>query len=69
MASMSYCMFENTATELAQVANEMSEVDTWEDLDLSEYERHAKERLYDLCEMYLSHYRRLEEASQYGEEE
>lgn len=65
MPSMSYCMMENTAAELDQVVDAVEEAVTWEDLDLNEYERSAKERLYDLCEAYLNSYRRLEEASQY----
>lgn len=62
MASMSYCMFENSATELDQVVDAMTEACNWEDLDLNEYEQHAKERLYDLCKAYIKQYNWLEEA-------
>lgn len=69
MASMSYCMFENTAAELDQVVDAMKEAITWGDLDLNEYEKSAKERLYNLCEAYINQYKRLEEASQYEDED
>ena len=56
MTSMSYCMFENTASELNQVVQAMSEAETWEDLDLNEYENRAKETLYELCQNYIEAY-------------
>ena len=61
MASMSYCMFENTSIELDQVVGAMEEAMTWEDLDLNSYERTAKEKLFDLCEQYISLYTKLDE--------
>ena len=68
MASMSYCMFENTATELDQVVDAMSEAITWSDLDLNSYEQSAKEQLFDLCKQYVSLYSKLDEAEEYEEE-
>ena len=63
MASMSYCMFENTATELNQVVNAMEEAMDWEDLDLNEYEMRAKTKLYNLCLSYIALYEKLDDAS------
>ena len=60
MPSMSYCMFENTSLEMQQIVDTMEEAMTWEDLDLNEYENHARKRLYDLCESYLNLYSNLE---------
>ena len=61
MASMSYCMFENTETEMNQVVEEMQQANSWEDLDLNSYEDSAKEGLYELCQLYIKHFDRLSE--------
>lgn len=67
MPSMSYCMFENTAKELNQVVRAMSEADTWEDLDLNEYENRAKETLYNLCQNYIEAYIHFSDMQEYTE--
>ena len=65
MPSMSYCMFENTSLEMQQIVDTMEEAVTWGDLDLNEYENHARGRLYDLCESYLNLCGKLEDSSQF----
>jgi hypothetical protein len=70
MASMSYVMFENTASELAQVTNGMQESCSWEELDLNQYEEQSKKYLYKLCLKYIEEYDRLEESKEFeGEDE
>lgn len=68
MASMTYCMFENTVLEMEQVTNAMEEVNSWEDMDLNEYEKRAKKHLYDLCVKYIEEYQWLEESEDIGAE-
>jgi hypothetical protein len=63
MASMSYCMFENTESEMSQVVSNMTESNTWEDLDLNSYEDASKESLYVLCKRYIKEFERLNSAS------
>lgn len=56
MANMSYCRFENTAQDLSDCANVMSETlgDEWFD-ELSESERKAAIRLIKLCSRIADH--------------
>jgi len=48
MASMSYCKWENTATELLQCVQAVEEGELSEDLD-AQYERPAKKRCVELA--------------------
>ena len=59
MASMSYCMFENTSNEMGQVLNKMSESSNIDDLDMNEYEQRAFRNLYEQCQEYITRYREL----------
>jgi hypothetical protein len=59
MASMTYCMFENTSLEMKQVVDSMEESSSWEELDLNEYEESARQRLYNLCKRYVRNFDRL----------
>lgn len=59
MPSMSYCMFENTANEMNQVLNKMSQSDSIDDLDMNEYEQRAFRDLYEQCQEYIVRYREL----------
>jgi len=59
MPSMSYCMFENTAGEMGQVINRMSECNSIEDLNHNEYEQRAFRVLYEQCQEYIAMYRTL----------
>lgn len=61
MPSMSYCMFENTATELRQVVTSMEDARDIEELDLSEYEQDGMRDLYKYCKRFLKEYNRLAE--------
>ncbi len=59
MPSMSYCMFENTASEMNQVLDKMSACRDVEELDLNEYEQVAFRMLYEQCQEYIIRYRDL----------
>lgn len=59
MASMSYCMFENTQIEMEQVVSAMRQADSIEGLDFSSYEMSAFEQLNSLCKRYMKEYNRL----------
>lgn len=62
MASMSYCMFENTSNEMNQLLGAMDEVSNISDLNLNNYERIAYRNLLTQCEAFL------EEAARLGQE-
>lgn len=68
MASMQYCMFENTAIEMQQIIDSMSEAESWNDLDLNKYESRAKDRLFDLCQNYIEAYNHFSDVAEYDEE-
>jgi len=57
--NMSYCMFENTASALAQVIDAMTEADSLDDLDLNEYDQFAMNQLAALAAKYQREYNRL----------
>lgn len=59
MPSMSYCMFENTETELGQCVGAMEEAETMADLDLNQYEQAAFKRMWRLCRDFLAEHERL----------
>jgi hypothetical protein len=59
MPSMSYCMFENTQSELSQVIDAMDDADIWDDLKLNGYEKRAAANLFDLCQSYINNVHRL----------
>jgi antirestriction protein len=63
MANMSYCRFENTASDLQDCVYAMEEADDIPGLDLSKYETAAYERLAALCREFLEHDARLRAAS------
>lgn len=56
---MDYCRFRNTKTDLNDCVNSMSEAEDLEELDLSEEEQCAMERMMILCGEYIDEYRRL----------
>lgn len=59
MPSMSYCMFENTESELGQCVDAMEQAETLEDLDLNQYEQPAFMRMWNLCRTFLAEHERL----------
>ena len=59
MPSMTYCMFENTETELAQCVEAMEQAELLEDLDFNEHENAAFLRMWRLCREFLAEHERL----------
>lgn len=59
MPSMTYCMFENTESELAQCVETMVQAELLEDLDLNEYEKQSFHRMWRLCREFLAEHERL----------
>jgi hypothetical protein len=53
MANMSYCRYQNTAIDLEDCASAMEEEDYSE---LSFQERMAADRMYEICQRYMSAY-------------
>lgn len=61
MPNMSYCMFENTASDLSQVVEAMYEAKSKEELELNSYEKEGFQALYRLCKEYVREYDRMKE--------
>ena len=59
MTSMQYCAFEKTVQEMKQVVGMLQEVDSFEELDHSDYEKLARSQLYYLCHKYIRAYNAL----------
>lgn len=61
MASMSYCLFENTLGDLGACVSRMAEARTLQDLtdDMSSYERRAYDEMWRTCRDFLAEHERL----------
>ena len=59
MPSMSYCMFENTASEMGQCLEAMENAESLEDLDLNQYERQAFYSMFHIARAFLAEHERL----------
>lgn len=59
MANMSYCRFENTASDLDDCIDAMRFADDMVELDLSESEQDEFTRMAKLCRQYLKEFDRL----------
>lgn len=59
MASMSYCLFENTASELARCVERMEEANSLTDLEFSQYEKAAFYEMFRTCRDFLAEHERL----------
>jgi len=59
MSSMSYCLFENTASELARCVERMEEANSLTDLDFSQYEKAAFYEMWRTCRDFLAEHERL----------
>ena len=58
MGSMSYCLLENTASDLSRAIDKISEAESVNDLG-SEYEQRAFYAMWDLCRTFLAEHERL----------
>jgi exonuclease VII small subunit len=59
MSSMSYCLFENTASELSRCVERMEEANSITDLDFSQYEKAAFYEMFRTCRDFLAEHERL----------
>ncbi len=59
MSSMSYCLFENTASELGRCVERMEEANSITDLDFSQYEKAAFMEMFRTCRDFLAEHERL----------
>lgn len=59
MPSMSYCLFENTSSDMNQCLNKMAVTGDIDGLDMNEYEQNAFRMLYEQCHEYIVRYREL----------
>ena len=63
MANMSYCRFQNTELDLRDCVNALGEAYELEEVDLSNDEQRAMNRMKQLCEDFLAEVERLEKMS------
>lgn len=59
MGSMSYCLFENTASELSRCVDKMEEAGSLQDMNLNEYELRAFHTMWRVCRDFLAEHERL----------
>jgi len=57
MANMSYCMFENTASDFRQCLEKIGGIESLD--ELSSTERKAAERMRDMAEQYVEWFEQL----------
>lgn len=67
MGSMSYCLFENTASELSRCVDKMSEAESLRDMDFNEYELRAFQSMFRIAREFLAEHERLLNAEVIGE--
>jgi exonuclease VII small subunit len=64
MSNMSYCMFENTLSDLEQVVAAMENAETIDDLDMNEYELRAFHAMWRVARNFLAEHERLLNATE-----
>jgi hypothetical protein len=62
---MSYCRFQNTATDFADCLSTLREARNFSEMGLSEYESRAMLRLASYARQYLERYTELQEQEEY----
>ena len=67
--NMSYCMFQNTATDLRQCLESMDAAETLAELDLSRDEKRSYDLMREFCQNFLDIAHRLDHAEASGVEE
>ena len=67
--NMSYCMFQNTATDLRQCLESMDAAETMAELDLSRDEKRSYNLMREFCQNFLDIAHRLDHAEASGVEE
>lgn len=69
MGSMSYCLFENTASELSRCVDRMSEAESLSDMDFNEYEMRAFASMFRIAREFLAEHERLLNAENQREQD
>jgi len=64
--NMSYCMFQNTATDLRQCLEAMDAAETMAELELSRDEKRSYDLMREYCENFLNIAERLDDADAFG---
>ena len=64
--NMSYCMFQNTATDLRQCLEAMDAAKTLAELELSRDEKRSYDLMREYCENFLNIAERLDDADAFG---
>ena len=67
--NMTYCMFQNTATDLRQCLESMDAAETMAELDLSRDEKRSYDLMREFCQNCLDIADRLDHAEAAGVEE
>ena len=67
--NMTYCMFQNTATDLRHCLESMDAAETLAELDLSRTEQRSYDLMRDYCKNFLDIANRLDDADAFGVEE
>jgi len=67
--NMTYCMFQNTATDLRQCLESMDAAETLDELELSRDEKRSYDLMREYCENFLDIAHRLDHAEANGVEE
>jgi hypothetical protein len=65
MANMSYCRFQNTLHDFIECVSVMNEGESFTDMNLSEDETRAMNRLAKYAKLYLNRYTDLQEQAEY----
>ena len=67
--NMTYCMFQNTATDLRQCLESMDAAETLSELDLSRDEKRSYDLMREFCQNFVDIADRLDHAEAFGVEE
>ena len=67
--NMTYCMFQNTATDLRQCLESMDAAETLDELELSRDEKRSYDLMREYCENFLDIAHRLDHAEANGVEQ
>ncbi len=67
--NMTYCMFQNTATDLRHCLESMDAAETMTELDLSRDENRSYDLMREFCQNFLDIAHRLDHAEASGVEE
>lgn len=59
MASMSYCMFENTLNEMRQCVSAMADAESLQDMAMNDYELRAFQTMWHTAREFLAEHERL----------